>query len=140
MYAMRRTQTNRPRYGKPQETCGRSKSSELALRELEPLASALLTILLTLMLAGIPSEEACCLELTAQLGVEFNQRAGDAHARGACLTTQPTAIGEDQHIELLGCFGSQQRTLHQSLRRLAHKVVGERTFVDFDLALAMTQK
>jgi len=52
-------------------------SKELALRELEAFASALLSVLLALMLAGIPSEHSQFLQLGAQLNVELQQRARD---------------------------------------------------------------
>ena len=49
----------------------------LAFGELEALASALLTVLLSLMLARIARQEPKLLQLPAQFGIEFNQRTGD---------------------------------------------------------------
>src|SRR6266540_3808112 len=53
-------------------------SKKLAFRELEALTRALLTVLLTLFGAGVAREQSGPLELLAQLGVEFEQRARDA--------------------------------------------------------------
>src|SRR3954447_12092406 len=62
-----------------------------ALGVLRGLAGLLEAVLLGLLLAGIASEEAGLLQRCAQLGIELDQRAGDAHAQRAGLTRRATA-------------------------------------------------
>src|SRR6185295_11358243 len=57
-----------------------SDAERLALRVLEAGASAALTVLLTLLLAVVTSDEARLLERGAQADVDQHERAGDAVA------------------------------------------------------------
>src|SRR5580704_4238702 len=87
----------------------RSKNPKrLAFGELEPLASALLSVLLALMLAGITGEEAGLFEFRPEFSIEFDQRAGDTEPDGICLTGNSTAVGENQNIKLVGHFGDEK--------------------------------
>src|ERR1039457_956995 len=75
----------------------RRTHKRLALGELEPFASALLSVLLPFVLAGVPGQESELLELAAQFGVELDQGAGDAKPGRAGLARQPAATGENEH-------------------------------------------
>jgi hypothetical protein len=119
---------------------GEAIPSGLALGELEPAPGALLSVLLPLVLTGIPSQKSELLQLAAQFGVELDQRAGDAEPGSACLTGQSAAVGENQNVELIGGLGSQQRLAHDVPRGVVHEIVFKRSSVDLNLALTRTQK
>ena len=88
---------------------GSRPSAELALGELEPLAGALLPILLALMLARIACQVAHALQLPAQFEIEIAQGASDAQTDRASLTCDTAAIGQYQNVELLRRFGGLER-------------------------------
>ncbi len=112
----------------------------LALGELEPLASALLPVLLTFVRSGVASEEPKLLESAAQFGVELDQGASDAQPRRASLACEPAAAGQDQNIEFIRHLCRQQGLTHDIASGLVHKVVFECPAVHLNLALAGTKK
>src|SRR5215471_19774165 len=81
---------------------------KLAFRELEALTRALLTVLLTLFGAGVTREQSGLLELLAQLGVEFEQRARDAVTHRAGLAGDAAAVDIDHHVEFVDRVGQLQ--------------------------------
>jgi hypothetical protein len=112
----------------------------LPLRELEALAGALLTVLLSLMCASIARKQAEPLQFPAELRIKFNQCAGNAEAGGAGLSADPAAIGEDQDIEAVSQLGSEQRLAHVSAGRFVCKIVFKRPVVDRDLTFTGPQE
>src|SRR5258708_3825439 len=117
-----------------------SAAKALTLGELEAFAGALLPVLLTLVLARVTRQQTQFLQLAAQLDIEIQQRARDAQLGRSGLTGGPAAIGGDQNIELVGCFGGEQRLAHDCARRFARKIMFEGAAVDGDLAFAGPQK
>src|ERR1700689_2761202 len=101
------------------------QSKRLAFGELEAFASALLSLLLALMFAGVPAEHAQFLQLGAQLDVELEQRARDSQLRGAGLARRPAALRVDQNVEFVGGLGGQKRLPHDGSRSLAGKIIFE---------------
>src|SRR5215831_3856726 len=99
----------------------------LTLRELEPLASALLAVLLALMLARVTGEEPKLLQLPAQFRVKLEQRTGDAELCGSRLPRRAATHSGDENIELVGGFSCEQGLLHDRSRRLAREIVFKRT-------------
>src|SRR5262245_24805181 len=89
----------------------------LAFAELEPLARAGHTVLLSLLDALIAREEAGLLEAGAQFDVEDAQRARDAEPHRACLTGDAAAIRGHDHVELIGGLGEEQRMPHDRAQR-----------------------
>ena len=76
--------------------CGVDTKREevLPFGELEALAGALLTVLLPLMSARIARKQTEPFQLTAQLGIEFNQCPGYTESCCPGLTANPAAIGK----------------------------------------------
>ena len=68
-----------------------AQQQRLALAKLEPLAGALLPVLLALLDAGIAGEQALAFERLAEIGVEFEQGAGDAHLDRISLSADAAA-------------------------------------------------
>jgi len=79
----------------------------LAFGELEALASALLTVLLSLMRASIARQKSELLQFPAQFGIVFNQRTGNPEPCRSGLSADPAAIGENQYIKLIRNFNRQ---------------------------------
>jgi len=75
-------------------------NSGLALAELEALAGAFLSVLLTLFAAGIAGEHAFRLELLAQFKIEDEQCAGNTHADCVRLSVDAAAGTGGEHIEV----------------------------------------
>ena len=67
-----------------------TKARSLALGELEALAGALLTVLLTLLDASVAGQQAISLQGLAQFSIELKQGAGNAELDCiACAVTPP---------------------------------------------------
>src|SRR5271156_1174522 len=75
--------------------------NNLSFRELEPLARALLTVLLTLARARVATQQSKLLQLRPQLGIKLEQCAGNAQPRGAGLTVGSTAVRQNNDVELV---------------------------------------
>jgi len=109
---------------------------QLAFGELEPLTSALLTVLLALVTARIASEEARLLEALAQLTVELDQGASDSKTDRIGLTRDSTTMGEDQNIELVGHLRDEQGLTHRDTPGFGREILLEGTSVDRNVALS----
>src|SRR5690606_1388895 len=92
--------------------------STSALRELRGAAGLVQTDLLALDFAGVAGHEASAAKVTLQLGVVFDQRAGDAQADGAGLAGDATAFDGDVGIELVAALGQLERLAHDHARGL----------------------
>src|SRR5262249_61857926 len=79
----------------------RKSSKSLAFRELEALAGAFLTVLLTLFGARIARQQAGLLELLTQFGVELQKGARDAVTHCAGLACHTATVNIDQHVEFV---------------------------------------
>src|ERR1700743_4010059 len=77
-----------------------TQQPRLALAELEPLAGALLPVLLALLDARIAGEQTFGLQRFAQLDVELKESAGDAHLHRIGLGADAAAgdICEDAEV------------------------------------------
>jgi hypothetical protein len=113
---------------------------KLAFRELEPLASALLSVLLALVLAGVTGEEAGLLELRAKFPIEFDQGARDSETDCVSLTSHAAAMGKNQDVELFCHLGDEKRLPNRDAQGFGREVVVERTPVDGNIALAGPEK
>src|SRR5882762_8984506 len=83
----------------------RSKTSiqnpkRLALRELEPLAGALLTVLLALLDARIASQQAVGLQCLAQLNVELEECTCNSELHSISLCRNAATANRRQYVEL----------------------------------------
>src|ERR1700716_4360828 len=114
----------------------RTPSVTLPLGELEPLAGALLTVLLALMLAGIASQKTELLELATQFGIELHQSPGDTEPSCSGLASEATAVGEDQYIKLVGRFRCQERLTHHCPSGLGGEIFIAGPTVDRNRAFA----
>src|SRR5208283_6226887 len=100
-------------------------ASALALRELEPLSRALLAVLLAFLLARIASHQSFGLEQLAQLRVEFDQGAGNAHLHRVGLRTYAAAAHRVKHVEALRQFRHRQGALGRNPLLFGHKMLFE---------------
>src|SRR5688572_5594740 len=117
-----------------------SKCGVLPLAELEAAAGALLPVLLALLDAGVPGEEARLLEPLAQLEVEHAQRAGDAVPQRAGLGHRAAPVEVRDHVELLQGLGHRERLLGHHLQGLvAPEVFVDGAVVQLHLAVAGPQ-
>ncbi len=112
----------------------------LAFGELEALACAFLPVLLPLVLTRVASEKAGLLQLAPQLGIKFDQRAGNAQTSRPGLSGYPAAIGENHDVEPIRQFSRQQRLANISARRFIYKIMFKRPVIDRDLTLARSQE
>src|SRR5450755_3148363 len=112
----------------------------LSLAELEALACALLSVLLTLFCARVTCNHALGLELPAELRIKFHQSARDSEAHCVGLSGYSAAayIGED--IESRRTVSRDQRPLRGNALRRRHKILVERLAVDFEFAAARAKK
>src|SRR3954451_15849045 len=120
---------------------GRKKNrSELTLGELEALAGALLPVLLSFFCACIACQQSERFQLSTQFRVEFNQGTSDTHTGCSCLTTDTTAIGEDQNIEPVRHLRREERLSHVGTSGLANKIILKRPMIYRNLALTRPQE
>src|SRR6185437_4884196 len=112
----------------------------LALRELEPLASALLAILLALVFAGVSSQQARFLQRSAELRVKFHQSTRDTKANGARLTGDAASVREHDHIETIRHFHYLQRKPRRNTTGVGGEIFFERTAVHGNFTRTLTQK
>ena len=112
----------------------------LALRELEALAGALLTVLFPLARAGVAGQIAHSLKLAAEFDIELTQSPSDTETDGTSLSVDSATIGENQHVELVGCLGSQQRLFGGRTGRVTGEILIERFPVDDNIAATIAQK
>src|SRR5438270_13544751 len=82
-------------------------SQGLTLGELEPLAGALLAVLLPFVLTRVASEEPELLQPSPQFGVELHQCPGDAQPGRARLSGDAATAGENDQVELIRGFGGR---------------------------------
>src|SRR5882724_4275325 len=83
----------------------RSKTSiqnpkRLALRELEPLAGALLTVLLALLDTRITGQQAVSLQCLAELDVELEQCTCNSKLHSISLCRNAATANRGQYVEL----------------------------------------
>src|ERR1700733_6957997 len=84
-----------------------TEKNPLPLGELEPLASALLAVLLALVLPRIACQKTRFLQGTTQFGVELHQGAGNTEFDCPCLASCAAAVCQNQHIEAVRHFDCQ---------------------------------
>src|SRR6478609_2260838 len=100
----------------------------LTLGELEALAGAGLAGLLALFFAGVTGEVTGLLQGDAELGIELQQRAGDAMGHGARLAADAATGDIHKDVELVLRVRSDERG-----DGAAHEVVVRE--IDFELAV-----
>lgn len=104
----------------------------LSLRELEALASALLTVLLAFFGAWVSADETSFLELAAQIAVELYESAGNAVTYCPCLTGNAAASHVDVDVELTHSVSELQGLTNDHALSFAAEVVFDRSLVDRD--------
>src|SRR5262249_25767833 len=112
---------------------------QLALAELEALASAFLSILFALFATRIAGNHAFGLQLLAQLGVELHQRARDSELGRISLAANSAAMRRNNHVERCRRIGRGQWSLRRRALRGRYEILLERKPVDFKIAVARTQ-
>src|SRR6185312_2678147 len=103
-----------------------------ALAVLEALAGARLTVLLALLLARVPRQEARALDGAALLGVERDERARDPVAHRFRLGALAAARAGRPDVELVGRLDELERLAQDHARGLALEVIVDREAVDDD--------
>ena len=112
----------------------------LAFGKLEAFAGALLAVLLSLMCASIARKKTELLELASQLGIKFDESAGDTEARRARLACNTAAIGEDRDVETFCRLRCKQRLADIGSSRFTHKIIFKGPVINRDLAFTGAQK
>jgi len=107
---------------------------ELTLAELETLASAGLAVLLAFFHTRIAREEPFRLQDGAEVGVQGEQRPGDAMANRADLARGAPAANIHMRIELVGGASDSHRLHHLAAHGFGWEIVIEGPAVDGDLA------
>src|SRR5690606_6254689 len=114
--------------------------AELALRVLRTLTRFAQTDLLTLDFAGIASNETGLAQCRTQRFVVFHQRASDAVADCASLTTHTTTENGDVDVELLTGFSQFKRLTNNHPSGFTTEEVIQLAVVDGDLASTRAQE
>src|SRR6266478_1343466 len=117
-----------------------AKPKTLPLAELEALACALLSVLLTLFGARITRDHALGLQLGAEFSIEQHECARNAQAHRIGLSSDSAAAHVGQHVEVGRGVGRDQRPFRGDALRGRHKVFVERLAVDLELTAARTKK
>src|SRR5579862_1996117 len=112
---------------------------KLALRELEALSRALLSVFLALFASRIATDKAFRLQFLAQLCIELHQRAGDAQLHGIRLTAHAAAQNAGDHVERCTRFRRCQRSLRRRALCRGHEIFVKGTPVHLEIAGARTQ-
>src|SRR5258706_8505478 len=107
-----------------------------ALGVLEPLASARLTVLLALFLAGVAGEKPRLFEAGATLGVDGDEGSRDAVPHGVGLGAVPAAGHGGLDVVLVEHFDELERLAHDHARRLSLEVLIAGHAVHLELARA----
>src|SRR5205085_8523595 len=115
-------------------------NSKLSLRELEALSCSLLAVLLALFAARIAREHAFALELFAQLGVEHNERAGNAQLHRAGLSVDAAARDAGHNVEGGRRLARNQGLLGDAALRVGNKILIEGAAVHRELAATRAEK
>src|ERR1044072_276711 len=97
----------------------------LSLRELEALAGALLSILLTFLDARVARHQARLLQRRTKISIVLKQRAGDAMANCACLARRSATANVDQNIKFGRGLGQLQRLPDDHAQRFVGKILVE---------------
>src|ERR1700734_1062189 len=114
-------------------------SLHFPLRELEPLAGALLSVLLAFFAARVPADHALALQFLAQLSIELHQGPGDSELHGVCLAANSAAQHIRDHIERSRRVRRSQRSLRRRTLRRSHEIFLECAPVHLELTAARTQ-
>ena len=101
---------------------------------METFARARLAVLLALFHARITGQETLRLERGPEVGVELEQRAGDAVADRSRLAGMPAAVDIDTHVEFGQRFGGRQRLQRLHAQRLGKEIIFHRPAIDEDFA------
>jgi len=111
----------------------------LSLRKLEPLACALLPVLLALFDAGISRDETSTLERGTKVGIVFEQGSRDAVTDRPGLACRATAGNVDDEIKLVRSLSQLQWLTNDHPQRFIWEIAFERLVIDLNFAGAGSQ-
>jgi hypothetical protein len=111
----------------------------LSLRKLEPFPGALLSVLLALFDPWIAGHKTSMFQSWTKIGVEFEQRSGNAVSDRACLARWTTTGNVDDEIKLVRGLGQLQRLTNDHPQGFVGEVAIERFVVDLNFAGAGSQ-
>ncbi len=112
----------------------------LSLRELEALASALLTVFLAFLGARISADETGFLEFAAQIAVKLYKSTSNAVTYCSCLTGNSAASHVDVDVELTQSISELQGLANDHALSFAAEIVFGRSLVDRDRTGTGTQE
>src|SRR5690349_16909086 len=115
---------------------GKVPPSVLTFTELEALARASHPVLLAFLDARVRRQQTIFLELLAEFGVVFHERARHREPHRASLTVDAAAVHRRKDVELLAGFRQEQRTADLRPQRIGREVLVELSMIDGDGALA----
>ena len=92
------------------------------------------------MLPRIAREETKLLQFAAQLGIEFDQRARNAHASRSGLPAHAAAGREYHYVKTVRGFRREQRLAHISPRLFADEIILKRPVVYRNHTFSRPQK
>src|SRR5579872_5160658 len=104
----------------------------LPLRELEPLAGTLLTVLLSLFGSRISCEETTLPQTRTQFGVVKDECTCDAQLGSSSLAMNATTLGRHHHVELPRAFGENQRLFNLHAQHLGGKIILESLVINLN--------
>src|SRR5436853_2015861 len=107
---------------------------ELAFRELEAFARALLAVLLALFGARVASDEAGTLQARAEFGIKLHQRPRYPMTHRARLTGLAAAIDIYHNVEFADGIGQVQRLAYHHAMHFVIKIIFELALVDNNFA------
>jgi hypothetical protein len=108
-------------------------STNLPLGKLEPLASALLTVLLALFNSRIPCNQPCMFQSRSQISIVFQKGARDPVPNGARLTGWSSASHVDYEVEFIDGFGQLKRLTNDHPQRFVWKIAIEWLSIYLDI-------
>src|SRR6266849_341687 len=115
-------------------------AKKLALRELEALARALLSVLLAFLHARIARQKSVLAQRRTQLWIELRDRPRQSHAHGAGLAANAATMRGHNHVHLVGDIRELQRLDRVILPRMIREILFHRPAVDLKLAVPWTQE
>src|SRR5882762_224420 len=113
---------------------------KLALRELEALARALLSVLLAFLHSRIARQKSVFPQRWPQLRIESRNRARQSHAYRPRLSAHAAAMRRHHYVYLVGDIRELQRLDRVMLPRVIRKILFDRAAVHRELPRPRTQE
>src|SRR6266849_1923232 len=111
----------------------------LSFRELEPLARALLSVLLAFLDPRIARDQSRVFQCRPQVAVVLNQSTRNSVTNRAGLARRSATCDVDEHIELACRLSQLHRLTNDHAQSFVRKIHIERSAIDLEVARAGAQ-